>query len=135
MIAVRMVQPAIHEIVDVVTMRYRFVSATWTVLVRAMDFRRAMHGICGVDRDGMLIDVILVHMMEVPVMKIVHMAVMADRCVPTTRAMLVRVVVVVLLGTFGHWRYSLRLNWRSIPHHNGKNEQWLRSQRCPPTAD
>jgi hypothetical protein len=50
------------------------------------------------------------------------MAFMANRRVPATRTMLVGVVGVVLLGTFGHWRYSLRLNCRSIPHHNGKNE-------------
>jgi hypothetical protein len=115
MIAVRMVQPAVYEIVDVVAVRHRFVSAIWTVCVRAMDFRRALHGICGVDRDGVLIHVILVHMMEMAIMKVIHMAVMANRSVPATRAMLVGVVGVVLLGTFGHWRYSLRLNCRSIP--------------------
>jgi hypothetical protein len=33
MITVRMVQPAVHEIVDVVTMRHLFMSAVWTVSV------------------------------------------------------------------------------------------------------
>ena len=61
MIAVRMVQPTVYEIVDMVAMGYRFVSAVWTVRVRAMDFGRALHGICGVDRDSVLIHVILVH--------------------------------------------------------------------------
>jgi hypothetical protein len=122
MIAVRMVQPAVYEIVDVVAVRHRFVSAIWTVRVRATDFRRAPHGICGVHRDGVFIHVILVHMMEMAIMKVIHMAFMANRRVPATRTMLVGVVGVVLLGTFGHWRYSLRLNCRSIPHHNGKNE-------------
>jgi hypothetical protein len=31
MITVRMVQPAVYEIVDVVTMRHLFMSAVWTV--------------------------------------------------------------------------------------------------------
>jgi len=53
MITMRMVQPAVYEIVDMVTMRHRFVSAIWTVCVRAMDFRRALRGICRVDRDDM----------------------------------------------------------------------------------
>jgi hypothetical protein len=107
MIAMRMVQATVYEIVDMVTVRHRFMSATWTVLVRATDFRRALHGICSVDGDGMLIHVVLVHMMEVPIMKIVDMAVMPDRSVPAARAMLVGVVVVVLLGAFGHSSCSI----------------------------
>jgi hypothetical protein len=31
MLAVRMVQPAVHEIVEMVTMWHRFMSAVWTV--------------------------------------------------------------------------------------------------------
>ena len=55
--------------------------AVWTVHVWAGDLRRALHGICGVDRDDMFVHVI-VHMVE--------MAVMANRSVPAVRAMLVR---------------------------------------------
>ena len=33
MVAVRMVQPAVHEIVEMVTMRHRFMPAVWTVHV------------------------------------------------------------------------------------------------------
>jgi hypothetical protein len=33
MITVRMVQPAVYEIVDMVTMRHLFMSAVWTVCV------------------------------------------------------------------------------------------------------
>ena len=55
-----------------------------------MDLRRAVHGICGVDRDDMFVHVILVHMVEMTVVKVVHMAVMANRSVPAVRAMLVR---------------------------------------------
>ncbi|MEH2624311.1 hypothetical protein V1292_002366 [Bradyrhizobium sp. AZCC 1719] len=115
MIAVRMVQPAVYEIVDMIAVRHRFVSAIWTVFVRATDFRRALHGICGVDRDRMLIHVILVHVMEMAIMKVIHMAVVANRGVPAARPMLVGVIVVVVLGAFGHRRYSLRLNLQSIP--------------------
>jgi hypothetical protein len=103
MIAVRMVQPAVYKIVDMVTMRHRFVSAIWTVCVRAMDFRRALHGICGVDRDGVLIHVILMHVMQMAIMKVVHMAVMANRSVSAIRTVVMSVVGVVFLGTCGHW--------------------------------
>src|ERR1700738_4820964 len=108
MIAVRMVQPTVYEIVDMGAMRHRFVSAVWTVGVRAMGFGRALHGICGVDRDGVLIHVILVHMMEMAIVQIVHMSVMANRSVSAVRAMLVSEVGVVVRGTCVHCRRSLR---------------------------
>ena len=63
-------------------------SAVWTVRVRAVDLRRALHGICGVDRDGVLIHVILVHVMQMAIMKVIHMAVMVNRSVPAIRTML-----------------------------------------------
>ena len=65
--------------------------AVWTVHVWAGDLRRALHGICGVDRDDMFVHVILVHVVEMAVVKVVHMAVMANRSVPAVRAMLVSV--------------------------------------------
>jgi hypothetical protein len=91
-----------------VTMRHRFMSAVWTVRMRAVNLRRALHGICRIDRDDMLVHVILVHMVEMAVMKIIQMAVMANRSVPATRAVLMSVIGVVPLVTCGHWRYSLR---------------------------
>jgi hypothetical protein len=59
-------------------------------------------GVFGVDRDDMFVDVILMHLVEMAVVKIVHMAVMANRRVPTVRAMLMGVVGMVLFGTIGH---------------------------------
>ena len=106
MITMGMMQPAVYEIVDMVAMRHRFVSAVWTVRVRAMDFGRALHGICGVDRDSVLIHVILVHMVEMAIVQIVHMIVMVNRSVSAVRAMLVSVVGVVFLGTSGHRQCS-----------------------------
>jgi hypothetical protein len=102
MITVRMVQPAVYKIVDMVTMRHRFMSAVWTVRVLAMDLRSALHGICCIYRDDMFVHVILVHMVEMAIVKIIHMTVMTNRGVPAIRAMLVSVVGVVFLGTCGH---------------------------------
>jgi len=50
----------------------------------------------------MFVHVILVHMVEMAVVKIIHVAVMANRGVPAIRAMLMSVVGVVFLGTCGH---------------------------------
>ena len=74
-----------------------------------MDLRRAVLGIRGIDRDSVLVYVIPVHMMEMALMKIIHMAIMTDRRMPATRTMLVGVVFVVLLGTCGHSLCSVRL--------------------------
>jgi hypothetical protein len=106
MITMGMMQPPVYKIVDMVTMRHRFMSAVWTVRVRAVDLRRALHGIGGVDRDRMLIHVILVHVMQMAIMKVIHMAVMVNRSVPAIRTMLMSVVRVVFLGTCGHWPCS-----------------------------
>jgi len=69
-----------------------------------VDLRRAVHRICGVDRDDMFVHVIFVHMVEMTVVKIIHMAVMANRGVPAFRAMAMSVVGMVFLGGCGHWR-------------------------------
>jgi hypothetical protein len=50
----------------------------------------------------MFVDVILMRMVEMAVVKIVHMAFVADRYVPTIRAMLMGVVGMMLRGASGH---------------------------------
>ena len=50
----------------------------------------------------MLVNVILVHVVEMAIMKIVEMAVMANSRVPTVRAMLVGMVEMVRLGASDH---------------------------------
>jgi hypothetical protein len=79
MIAMRMMQPPPHEVIDVVTMRHHFVPAGWAMLVRAVRLRRALRGIGGSDRDDMLIDMILVHVVEMTVMQIIDVAFVANR--------------------------------------------------------
>jgi hypothetical protein len=108
MITMGMMQSAVYKIVDMVTMRHRFMSTVWTVGVRAVDLRRALQGICCADRDDMFIHVIPVHVVEVTIVQIVHMTIVANRRVSAVRAVLVSVVGVVFLGTCGHWCRSLR---------------------------
>lgn len=102
MVTVRMVQTTVYEVVDMVAMRHRFMSAVWTVRVLTMDLRRALHRICGGDPDGMLVHVILVHMVEMAIVEIIHMAFMPNRGVPAIRPMLMRVIGVMFFGTYGH---------------------------------
>ena len=114
-IAMRMVQATVHEIVDMVTMLHRFMSAMRTVHVFAVDLGRALRGICRADCEDMLVDVIAVHMVEMPIVQIIHMSIMADRRVPAIRAMLMPMIQVMFLGTAFHWRCSLRVPGRPRP--------------------
>jgi hypothetical protein len=97
-IAVRMMQPAIHEIIHVIAMRDGFVPAIWAVLVRPASFRRTALGILGTDRNGVLVNMIFVHMVEVTVVKIVHMAIVQDRGVAAVWTVLMGVVEMMFFG-------------------------------------
>jgi hypothetical protein len=107
MIAVRMMQPAIYEVIEVVAMRYRLVSTIWAVRVRAAVLRRAAQGINGVDRDDMFVDVVLVHMVQMTVVKVIYMAVMPNCRMAAARAMLMRVVGMMLRNASAHFPCSI----------------------------
>jgi hypothetical protein len=79
MIAMGMVQPAVDEIVDMVAMRHLLMSTVWTVRMWAAKLRRAFHGVCGVDRDDVFVHVIPMHMVQMAVVKIIDMALVANR--------------------------------------------------------
>ncbi|HMJ30599.1 MAG TPA: hypothetical protein VK512_17965 [Xanthobacteraceae bacterium] len=98
-IAVWVMKLPVHEIVDVIAMRDGFVPAVRAVLVRAMGFRRATRWVLCGDGDDMLVNVILMHVVKVAIMKIVHMALMPDCGVAAARAVLMRVIEMMFLGT------------------------------------
>jgi hypothetical protein len=102
MISVWMMQVPVHQIIDMVAMRDRLVAATGPVLMSASNFRCATCGIGRVDSDDMLVDVIAVHVVHMAVVQIVDVALVADGGVPAVRAVLVRVVRMVLLIAIGH---------------------------------
>jgi hypothetical protein len=101
-VAVRMMQSSVHEVIDMIAMRNGLMSAIWPMLVCAVRFGRAAHRILLIDRQCMFVDVILVHVMQMTVVKIVHMTVMPDRGVAAVRAMLMGVIGVVLLVAGSH---------------------------------
>jgi hypothetical protein len=105
-IAVRMMEVPVHQIVDMVAMGDRIVPAAGTVLVGALYLRSAAGRIGGIDTDDMLVHVIAVHVVHMAVMQIVNVAVMADRGVAAVRAVLMGVVQMVLLVASGHGRCS-----------------------------
>jgi hypothetical protein len=108
MIAVRMVQVPVHQIIDMVAVRDRLVPAAGAVLVGALCFGRAAGRIGRVYSDDMLVDVVAVHVVQVAVVQIVDVAIMADSDVTAIGAVLVGVVRMVMLAASGHGLRSLR---------------------------
>lgn len=76
MIVVHMVEPSIHQIIDMVAMRHRFVAAIGAMLMLLAMTVGAVGAAIGIARahlDHMLVDMALMRVMEVPVMQIIDM--------------------------------------------------------------
>jgi hypothetical protein len=114
MIAMRVMQPAVDQIVEVIAMRHRFVPAS-----RAMDMAASMEGLAltggavgGVGRtdlDGMFVDMVAMHVVQMPIVKIVDMIAMPDRNVAAAWAVPMGVVGVDI-AAFSHWNSP----WSSV---------------------
>ncbi|APA90320.2 hypothetical protein BJG93_32410 (plasmid) [Paraburkholderia sprentiae WSM5005] len=104
-IAVRMVQVAVDEIVDVIAMRHRFMAAPRSVnvaRVMAAAARRALVRIFGAHFKPVLVYMIAVRVMQMTVMQLINMIVVLDRSMSAVRAMLMVVVSVVRFVAGAH---------------------------------
>ncbi|CAN1722515.1 protein of unknown function [Hyphomicrobium sp. 1Nfss2.1] len=113
-IAVRMMQMTVDQIVDVIAMRYSLVSAAWAMLMpglvpHAAMLRRTPVGILTRHFDHMLIDVIAVHVMQVAVVQVIDMIAVLDGLVAAARSVLVRVICVMRIRTRRHRRLPMRV--------------------------
>ena len=106
-VSVRMMQPPVYQIIDVVGVRHRLVPAGRPMLVRAARLRGAVHGICRAHGQGVLVDMILMNMVQMAIMQIIDVTLMANRRMPAIRAMLVSMVGMVLLVAGGHCVFIL----------------------------
>jgi hypothetical protein len=115
-VAVRVMQVAVDQVVDVITVRHRLVPAAGAVLVaRLVPFAamlgRAAAGIAGRHLDHVLVDVVAVRMMQVTVVEIVDVIAMAHRAMPAIGPVLVRVIGVVRLRARGHGWPPWSVGW------------------------
>jgi hypothetical protein len=111
MIPMRIMQPSIHEVIDVVPVRHGLVPAGWAMRVLTARLRRALLGIGGSYRDNVFIHMVLVHVVEMAIMEIIDMAVMEYRCMTTVGTMLVSMVGMMFLGAVGH---SALPSWTAV---------------------
>jgi hypothetical protein len=102
-------QPSVHEVIDVITVRHLFVSAARTMRMRAPGLGRAARGVGIANFDNMFVDMIFMHVMQMTIVQIIDMAVMAHSRVPTVGTMLMCVIRMMPLGTGGH-RFA-QLSW------------------------
>jgi hypothetical protein len=113
MVAVRMMEVAVHQVVDMVAVGNSLMAAIRPVaMIRLMPPAcvggRAGRWIRRSDRQNVVIDVVAVMVMEVAIVQIVRVAVMRDGNMAAAGAMLVSVALVNLAFWFCH---KLLLSW------------------------
>jgi hypothetical protein len=95
-VAMGMVQVAVHEIVRVVAMRHRFMAAAGAVTVATLVPTAAMAGravarVVAIHLEAMFVDVPVVHVVQMPVVQVVRVAVVQHCGMAALRAMLMGV--------------------------------------------
>lgn len=95
----RMMQVAIHKVIDMIAVGDGLVSAAWPVnmpliVSSAVMTRRAGFRICLGNLDGMLLHPVAFHMVKMPLMQIVDMAGVANGGVAAGGPMLVGMIFV-----------------------------------------
>lgn len=104
-VTVRMVQMAVHQVINVIAMRHGFMATAWAMYmacrmaVALVAWGTAL-GVEGVDHQAMFIDMIAMHMVQVAVMQVVNVAIVLYRRVAT--ACLVLVVMIGMLRASTH---------------------------------
>ena len=114
MAIMRVMQSTVHKVIDVITMRYGFVSAARTMRMRAPGFGRAAHGVGIAKLDNMFVDMIFMHVMQMTIVQIIDMVVMAHSRVSAVGTMLMRVIRMMPFGASGHGvLIFLGFSWRA----------------------
>ena len=110
--AVRIVQVAVNQVVDMFAMGHHFMPAIRSVrmfllMTRALVIRRATLriGFCYINH--MFINMVAVKMMQVAIVQIINMVAMQDTGVPEIGVMRMSVIFVLLQDTISHLPYSL----------------------------
>ena len=97
-LAVRVMQVSVHQVIDVITVRYRRMPTVRAVdVICVVALAVVSHAAVGVgarDLDGVFVVVVFMGAVKVPVVQVPHMVSVLDGNVATVRAVLVRVVLV-----------------------------------------
>jgi hypothetical protein len=102
MAIVGVMQPSVHEVIDVIPVGHGFVSAGRSMGVGAPGAGSAAQGIRVADLDDMFVDMIPVRVVQMTIVEVVNVAMMAHGRVSTARTMLVSVTGMMLFVAGGH---------------------------------
>ena len=99
---VRMMQVSLHQIIYMIPVRYGLVSTAFAMhMARLMSLAdmacRAGCRICRRHLKRVFVKVTFMRMMQMPVMQVIHVALMQDRRVAAVRAVYVRMVFVYVM--------------------------------------
>ena len=101
MVSVLVMQTAVDDVVDVITVRYGFVAATFTVNVAVAGVNRMAAVRVGfIDAQGVLVVVAVVFMVQMTVVQIIDVAFVFDGSVAAVCAVN---VVMMFVGFTGHF--------------------------------
>jgi hypothetical protein len=104
-VAVRVMKMAVDQVINVIPMRYCFVSTAWTVdvtrVVPTAIWRTLVRVFCA-DLDLVFVDMITMRMVQMSIMQIVDVVTVLDRGMSTARAMLMVVVSMVRFVACAH---------------------------------
>jgi hypothetical protein len=137
MFLVGMVKPPRHQIVGVIAVRHSLVPAVGAVLVAGIVAGRRVRAISRVrigDVEGVLVDVVLVRMVEMPVVDVVDVTLVEDARVTAART--VFMVVMGMCGVIAHTN-TVHQNERQIKlmklrHIRGRRANSMRSAAQKP---
>lgn len=102
MTIVRVMEPSIHEVIDMITMGHALVSAAWPMRMGTPGFRCAAGWIGVADLDDVFVNMILVHMMQMTIVEVIDVAVMAQSRVSAVRTMPMGMIGMMPLGAGSH---------------------------------
>jgi hypothetical protein len=107
MIAMRVMQMTLYEIIGMVAVWHGLVAATRSVFVirivlAATMVRAAAIGIRGAHRNGMLVDMIVMRVMQMAVVEIIGVAVVANRNVAAALSVCMRMIGVNAIVVRSH---------------------------------
>ena len=64
-------QPSVHKVIHVITVRHLFMSAARTMRMRAPSLGRAAQGVGIANLDNMFVDMISMHVMQMTIVQII----------------------------------------------------------------
>ena len=89
-VPVRVVQPPLDQVVDVIAVRHRLMPTPLAVRVHTRRRLRMTAGMGHIDRNHVLVDVVVMRVMQMPVVQVIDVVFVADRRMPAVVAVNMR---------------------------------------------